>query len=129
MKIDNKALLYILIGTYVFFTFIMPRVEKNSSGIVAKVKERLANISMDRQLQAGDKLDLNMCSKQCCKFTQWPVPGSTMEGPMSKEQLDKYIGSNYSCNSGSGGGCLCVSKESLTPLINRGGNSGSSLCN
>lgn len=129
MNIDNKVLLYVIIGAYVFFTFIMPNVDKKHKDIRTRVKERLENISMDRKLQNTDKLDLNMCSKQCCKFTQWPVSGDAMGGPIPKEQLEKYIGSNYSCNSGSGSGCLCVSKESLVPLINRGGNSGSSMCN
>jgi hypothetical protein len=128
MNIDNKVLLYVIIGAYVFFTFIMPNVDKKHKDIPTRIKERLDNISMDRALQPSDKLDLNMCSKQCCKFTQWPVPGDAMGGPIPKEKLDKFIGSNYSCNSGSGSGCLCVSKESLEPLINRGGNSGSSLC-
>jgi len=128
MNIDNKVLLYVIIGAFVFFTFIMPDVDKKHKDIRTRVKERLENISMSKPLQNSDKLDLNMCSKQCCKFTQWPVSGDAMGGPIPKEQLDKYIGSNYSCNGGSGSGCLCVSKESLEPLINRGSNSGSSMC-
>jgi hypothetical protein len=70
MNIDNKVLLYVIIGAFVFFKFIMPDVDKKHKDIRTRVKERLENISMDQKLQNSDKLDLNMCSKQCCKFTQ-----------------------------------------------------------
>jgi len=128
MNSDNKVLLYVIIGAYLFFTFVMPNVDKKHKDIHTRVKEKLENIAMDKKLKDSEKLDMNMCSKQCCKFTQWPIPGDAMNGPIPKEQLDKYIGSNYSCNFGSGSGCLCVSKEDLEPVINRGGNSASSMC-
>jgi len=64
-------------------------------------------------------IDTNICSQQCCKFTQWPVPFNTTN-PNSID-LSNYIGSNFSCNNGqSGGGCVCISKDNYNYLSNHG---------
>jgi hypothetical protein len=117
MDIDNKVLLYVIIGAYIFFTYIMPNLQCNNN-ISTKVKERLENVIITKK----DKLDLNMCSKQCCKFTQWSLPQDLMKGPIPDDQLKDFIGSNYSCNFGEGSGCLCVTKDNLKNITNRGGN-------
>jgi hypothetical protein len=64
-------------------------------------------------------LDTNKCSQQCCKHTQWPVPFNTKD-PNTKDEFDEYVGSNFTCNRGDGGGCLCVKKTDLDYLSNRG---------
>lgn len=122
MDIDNKVLLYVIIGAYIFFNFIMPRLECKNTDLSSKIREKLENISNSGSLKRNDKLDLNMCSKQCCKFTQWPVPNEITKGPIPQEKLKDFVGSNYSCNFGEGSGCLCVSKDSLKNIANRGGN-------
>lgn len=65
------------------------------------------------------KLDKNMCSKSCCKFTQWPVPSDMVE--QTNTDTSKFIGSNMTC-SGNTSGCLCVSNNDFNYLASRGNN-------
>ena len=54
------------------------------------------------------------CSKDCCKWNQWPV---------SFFKPDKNaIPTNLMCNHGDGSGCVCMNKKALKQLQNRGGN-------
>jgi hypothetical protein len=92
------------------------------NGSTCQSKENLANIDDDNNNKLK-KIDTNICSKQCCKFTQWSVPFNLTEGPISDADLQKYKGSNLSCNYGEGSGCVCVSDDNLNYLANRGGNS------
>jgi hypothetical protein len=34
-----------------------------------------------------------------------------------------YVGSNLTCNNGTGGGCICMKKEDIDMLQNKSGNS------
>lgn len=72
------------------------------------------------------KYDTNLCSKKCCNFYEWQKPYNLKEKGMTPEIesyiKDKYIGTNMSCNFGSGSGCLCVDKKQFNYLMTRGGN-------
>ena len=77
------------------------------------IEEQFDNLNMNY-------LDQNICSRQCCKFTQWPIPFNTKD-PNSNIDTDKYIGSNFMCNNGqTGGGCVCYTKENNNYLANHG---------
>lgn len=118
---NNDFILYAILGAIIFFLFVLPRINNNKPKPKTKlVKERLENTN-DIQ-----KMDENLCSKQCCKFVQWPVPHDVKVGDIPEEQLKNYIPSNLSCNYGSnnGGGCLCVTKDNFNYLSQRGGNAG-----
>jgi len=67
-KSDNNVLVLVILGAIVFFVFIMPMLDKANASEEAKLKEHLNNI------EPTVKIDKNMCSRQCCKFSQWPVP-------------------------------------------------------
>ena len=64
------------------------------------------------------KIDMNKCDKSCCKHSQW-MPSYMTSSPNSN---NNYIGSNYSCNGGNGSGCVCMTKDNLNFLTNRGYN-------
>ena len=81
-----------------------------------KLNEKFNNL-IDNQV----KIDKNICSKSCCKFTQWPVPFNTENPNVSKKVLDQFIGTNFTCNNGpDGGGCVCATKNDLNYLTNHG---------
>jgi hypothetical protein len=66
------------------------------------------------------KLDKNICSKQCCKHVQWPVPFNTKNPKISDEILNNFIPSNFACNRGESGGCVCLSKNDYNYLSEHG---------
>lgn len=66
------------------------------------------------------EIDKNPCSKQCCKFTQWPVPFNTKNPIVSDDTLNKFIPSNFSCNFGEGSGCVCITKDDYNYLSQHG---------
>ncbi len=121
---NNQVLTMVLLGTVFFFIFVMPMIESNYKKDLNKLQEKFDNKSD----KAITKLDKNFCSPQCCKHVQWPVPHDAKTGPIPKDQLDKYIGTNFSCNFGNSSGCLCIDKDDFNYLANRGGNSGSQMC-
>jgi hypothetical protein len=118
-KSNNNVLVFVVLGAIIFFVFIMPMLDRANASEEAKLKEHLNNT------EPTNKIDKNMCSKQCCKFTQWPVPDDLIEKTIPEDQLKNYVGSNMSCNFGNGSGCLCVTKDDLNYLSNHGGNSNS----
>ena len=119
-KINNNLVLAIvLLGAILFYLFILPSLQCEQKKDLNKLKEKFGNNSTEIR-----KLDQNMCSKQCCNHSQWPVPHDAKSGPISKDKLKNYIGTNLSCNYGEGSGCLCVTKDDFNYLANRGGNSG-----
>ena len=123
---DNQTLMLIILGAIIFFIFILPLVDSKN---MQEVKEKLENISMGNfSAEVPVTIDQNMCSKQCCKFSQWPVPNGLVENTMTEDQMKDYIGSNMSCNFGSGSGCVCFSKNDFETLANRGGNSVNESC-
>jgi hypothetical protein len=121
-KSNNNVLLLVILGAIIFFVFVMPKLDD------ANNKEHLNNLEKLINIEPTVKLDKNICSRQCCKFSQWPVPHDLNEQTIPEDQLKNYIGSNFSCNYGNGSGCLCVSKDDFNYLADRGGNSGSSMC-
>jgi hypothetical protein len=78
------------------------------------------NIKSDNINNKLYRIDLKPCSKQCCKFIQWPVPFNTKNPILSDDTLNNYIGSNLSCNLGDGGGCVCITKDDYNYLSNHG---------
>jgi hypothetical protein len=115
----NKTLLYVILGAIIFFIFILPKIDSMNQEESKRLTEKLENIEENADIV---KIDKNMCSRQCCKQTQWPLPKELMETDMTEEEIKKYIGSNLSCNFGSGNGCLCVSQDDYNYLANRGNN-------
>ena len=79
-------------------------------------------------LDKSNKIDMNRCSKQCCKHVQWNVPIANVKKEISNAEMENYIGTNLSCNSNSGSGCLCMTKNNFNTLSNRGFNSSVNTC-
>lgn len=111
---NNNLLLFVVLGGVIFWLFTNKNVKEN----LADVKNENAN-----------KLDQFMCSKQCCKFAQWPVPKELHEHTIPDNKLINYIGSNFSCTGGDKSGCLCITKDESQYLSQRGGNSLNNTCN
>jgi hypothetical protein len=111
----NDIITYIaIIGGLVLFAHMLKQFEKMNNTDENLLKEQYENLSIP-------KIDKNICSRECCKFTQWPVPFNTHEPSDEKSEYDKYIGSNFSCNLGqTGGGCVCVEKSDYEYLSNHG---------
>lgn len=110
---ENKnVVFYTIILAIIFFVFILPRLEKKFAQEQQEVREKMES------LKGGKikKIDQNKCSRDCCLHTQWPVPH------MPEKKSDKYIGTNFMCNGGVGGGCLCVTKEDNKYLAQRAHN-------
>jgi hypothetical protein len=118
-KSNNNVLIFVVLGAIIFFVFIMPMLDRANASEEAKLKEHLNNTNTE----PTNKIDKNMCSKQCCKFTQWPLPDGLIEKTIPEDQLKNYVGSNMSCNFGNGSGCVCVTKDDLNYLSSHGGNS------
>lgn len=111
-KINNKTLVFSILLILFFYIFLMPCLDK-------QINEE--NKILNEQFNDLVQIDKNICSKSCCKFTQWPVPFNTVNPNISPEILDKFIGSNLTCNHGSdGGGCVCLTKEDSNYLTNHG---------
>jgi hypothetical protein len=111
---NNNLLLFVVLGGVIFWLFTNKNVKEN----LVDVKNENAN-----------KLDQFMCSKQCCKFAQWPVPKELHEHTIPDDKLINYIGSNFSCTGGDKSGCLCITKDESQYLSQRGGNSLNNTCN
>jgi hypothetical protein len=116
-KISDKYtfILLLCVGIF-FFLIIMPYLDKKNS------KDQYDNFT-DLLSNNIRKLDQNICSKQCCKHTQWPIPFNTNDPNIDKNLFKDYIGTNLSCNNGpTGGGCLCVNKKDYEYLSSHGQN-------
>jgi hypothetical protein len=116
---NNKVLIFSMLGAVVFFIFIMPMLDKKRDNMTKNIIENIENSSFN--FIKG--IDNNMCSKQCCKHTQWPVPHDIKTKDMSDEDAAKMIGSNMTCNYGKGSGCVCFTKDNFNYLADRAGNS------
>lgn len=112
----------VIIGSLVVLTivivFMLPKMEKMNNAEEEELKENFNNLLIP-------KIDQHVCSRQCCKFTQWPVPFNTTNPSKTTNQsemnTDKYIGSNLSCNLGdTGGGCVCIEKSDYEYLSTHG---------
>lgn len=124
----NQTLLYVVIGTFVFFFIILPMINNCS------YTENLTDIIEDRIKEYPGKnvpfmtntkgaipvrMDLNKCSKLCCKHTQW-LPDNMKT---NNTNTDKFIGTNFSCNNGDGSGCVCTTQDDFNIIANRGSTS------
>jgi len=106
----NLIITIICIGI-IFFVFFLPSLDKEYIKDITNTKEKFDNIGLPY-------LDKNICSPQCCKFTQWPIPFNIKDPNVN---TDKYIGSNFMCNNGqTGGGCVCYTKDNNDYLANHG---------
>ncbi len=113
----NKILFYgILIGI-VFFVVILPLID--NCNIKGEEFESLPKTKNDIL-----KIDTNKCAKSCCLNSNWELPPELQSKDMPKNELAKYIPTNYSCNFGSNpsSGCVCVTKKDKNILTSRGGN-------
>ena len=116
---DNKnILLGVVIGAVVFFVVVLPLIDKQNKKEIKQVKEKLENAT-----GSLGKLDLRRCSRDCCKYTQWPVKHNVVSGEIPQKELDTYVSNNFGCTWGQGSGCVCTTKEDLNYLSSRGGNS------
>jgi hypothetical protein len=110
---NNRTVLFILM--IALFLFIMTNICSAENFL-----EKLTNI--EKPTSSAPKLDLNRCSKQCCAQAQWTLPPELRINDMTPEEAAKYIPNNFSCNLGSGSGCLCVTKDDFNYLAGRGTN-------
>ena len=111
---ENTFIILVVVGM-LFFFIVMPCLDKQNS------KEQIDNFTELLNNNNIRKIDQNLCSKHCCKHTQWPVPFNTTEPNSNPDLFKDYIGSNFSCNNGpTGGGCVCVTKEDYQYLSNHG---------
>jgi hypothetical protein len=110
----NKTFFFLIFIGIIFITFVLPILDYYNVQESNNLKEEFNDI-------VNRKIDQNICSKQCCKFTQWPVQFNTKDPNIDEEQFKDYIPSNFSCNFGpSGSGCLCIKKSDYDYLANHG---------
>tara|TARA_B100000524_G_scaffold333128_1_gene220768 strand:+ start:1708 stop:2130 length:423 start_codon:yes stop_codon:yes gene_type:complete len=109
---NKKVVCYAIIIAVIFFVFILPRLERKFAQEQNQIKEKMESLKGGNIL----KLDKNKCSRDCCLHTQWPAPH------MPHKKSGKYVGTNFMCNGGTGGGCLCVTEEDREFLAKRGHN-------
>ena len=112
---NNKVLLYVVIAAIVFFMFVLPKLEECYARDNKIIQEKMASLTAPSNNNIL-KIDKKKCSRDCCLYSQWPVPH------MPKKKASKYVGSNLMCNGGVGGGCVCVTDNDLDYLGQRGEN-------
>ena len=99
-----------------FFVFILPIIENDNLKETNKLHETFDDI-----INNNHNIYNNICSKQCCKFTQWPISFNTKDPKLNDDDMKDYIGTNFSCNFGeSGSGCLCMKQSDYDYLTNHG---------
>jgi hypothetical protein len=121
MDCNCKVLFYTVIGVIIFFIFVLPYLDgrntvENWSSLYGD-----ANAPIDSSNDNITKLDQKLCSPDCCKHTQWLPEGMNQE--KNKNITDNYVGTNLTCNNGTGGGCVCMKKNDVKMLQNKAGNS------
>lgn len=115
---NNLTLILVIIGTIIFFMFVMPLVDNYC------FKEKFSELN-NKDIVKIDKLQ---CSKSCCGLNPW-LPEELLNKNINSEEMKKYIPSNFSCNYGNGSGCVCIKPIDYNYLSNRGNNSDNSKCN
>lgn len=110
-------LLLVIIGTIIFFLFIMPCADDYY------FNEKFSDKNKENENEIV-KIDTLKCSKSCCGLSQWAVPDELLNNDINKNELQNYIPSNFSCNFGnnSGGGCVCLKQTDYDYLKNHGNN-------
>lgn len=116
-KNANDILLLVILGAFILFFFVIPLLNDMCKGEIQNMTENLENVS------GTHKIDLNKCSPQCCKFTQWKLPKELEpKGPLTEAELENVIGSNFSCGNGDGSSCVCFTTDDFNYLKAHGGN-------
>lgn len=112
---DNFVVAVIVIAV-IFYFIVLPYIDKQNKKESQQLRDNFEDIKFP-------KLDMNQCSRQCCKHTQWPVPFNTTDPNAKPEDFKDYIGSNFSCNNGQvSGGCVCIKKDDYEYLSIHGQN-------
>lgn len=119
---DNTFLiLSILIGILIIFV-IYPNIMSQNHSEGFQIDQQVNKILTDTINKDVPKIDQRICSKQCCKFIQWPVPFNTKNPIVKDDVLNNFIPSNFSCNGGENGGCVCLTKDDYNYLSEHGQN-------
>jgi hypothetical protein len=84
-------------------------------------REDLVNADNNKSNHTVDSM---YCSQECCKFTQWLPPDLQQNDPKYKN----FVGSNFTCNNGSGSGCVCIKQDDINFLANKAGNTMQNTC-
>ena len=121
----NIILLLVIIGTIIFFLFIMPLVDDHY------FKEKFSELNNENNEEELVKVDTLKCSKSCCGLAQYPVPDEVLDKNIQPGELKNYLPSNFSCNFGNetGSGCVCLTQSDYNYLNNHGNNSNNAKCN
>ena len=125
VKSDNSKIIIIIVLLIILFIIILvPYINKMNKSEQCSLQEKFEELKTVTNNKLNiKKLDTNICSKQCCKFEVWPPAFNTQNPNVDPTILDKYIGTNLSCNNGpDGGGCLCVTKDDFNYIANHGQN-------
>jgi len=113
---DNTFLiLSILIGILIIFV-IYPNIMSQNHSEGFQIDQQVNKILTDTINKDVPKIDQRICSKQCCKFIQWPVPFNTKNPIVKDDVLNNFIPSNFACNGGENGGCVCLTKDDYNYL-------------
>jgi hypothetical protein len=119
---DNTFLiLAILIGILIIFV-IYPNIMSQNHSEGFQIDQQVNKILTDTINKDVPKIDQRICSKQCCKFIQWPVPFNTKNPIVKDDVLNNFIPSNFACNGGENGGCVCLTKDDYNYLSEHGQN-------
>jgi hypothetical protein len=119
---DNTFLiLAILIGILIIF-IIYPNIMSQNHSEGFQIDQQVNKILTDTINKDVPKIDQRICSKQCCKFIQWPVPFNTKNPIVKDDVLNNFIPSNFACNGGENGGCVCLTKDDYNYLSEHGQN-------
>ena len=115
---DSFLILSLLLGI-LFFFYIYPNIIIQSKKEDFLIDDKIHNLIKTTD-QNIPKIDQNICSKQCCKFIQWPIPFNTRNPIINDDTLNNFIPSNLSCNRGTNGGCVCLTENDFNYLSNHG---------
>lgn len=106
---ELKKIDYILIGVIlaiIYMIYISPNMDNT---------ENMSGLDSNSDPESLLKVDKNKCSRDCCKYTQWPAPHMVNNN-------NNNVGTNLMCNAGNGGGCVCVNDSEFKYLSSRGTN-------
>ena len=115
---SRNIFILIIILLIIFYIFILPYIDSYYNNTMEKFFYNIAPVGSTSfsNLSNDYKIDMNLCSQDCCNFTQYKLPSEL------SNINPNYIGSNFSCNLGNGSGCVCMKKQNLDYLTNHGGN-------
>jgi hypothetical protein len=114
---NTITLILTLILIVIFFLILLPL---NDNYYKKKIKEQLTLLNQNNIDDENDKfkIDLNECSRDCCKYTQWKLPPEIALS--NDKQYSNFIPTNLSCNWGKNSGCVCLDQKQFNYLSSRG---------